>query len=72
MYVKIPYREFLKTDTIVVTTRNNLKYYISGYHHVANLHYGMMGYVGSHDCSLSESCTINKSETNGVISKTGA
>ncbi len=73
MQVKIPYREFLKTDTIVViTARNNLKYYISGYHHVASLHYGMMGYVGSHDCSLSESCTINKSETNGVISKTEA
>ncbi|MCJ8154217.1 hypothetical protein MKJ01_10645 [Chryseobacterium sp. SSA4.19] len=72
MRVKIPYREFLKTDTIVVTTPNNLKYYISGYQHVANLHYGMMGYVGSHDCSLSESCIINKSETDGVISKTHA
>lgn len=66
--VKIPFSKFLKTDTIVVTTKNNLKFHISGYHHYAGLHYGMMGYVGGHDCALSENVNINNSETNGTIS----
>ncbi|SJZ71697.1 hypothetical protein SAMN04488128_1011327 [Chitinophaga eiseniae] len=57
--VKIPYPVFLKTDTIVVTTGGALHYYISGYHHGAYLHYGMMGYVGSHDCRLAEAVVIN-------------
>ncbi|KQM50217.1 hypothetical protein [Chryseobacterium sp. Leaf201] len=69
MSVKIPYRKFLKSDTLVVTTRNHLKFYISGYHHIAGLHYSMMGYTGGYECLLSESCTINKNESNGVISK---
>jgi len=67
--VKIPFAKFLKTDTIIVTTQNNLKFYISGYNHYAGLHYGMMGYVGGYDCALSENVNINKSETNGTISK---
>lgn len=67
--IKIPFGKFLKSDTIVVTTQNNLKFYISGYHHFAGLHYGMTGYVGGHDCGLSENVNINKSETYGVISK---
>ncbi|MCD0469138.1 hypothetical protein [Flavobacterium sp. JAS] len=57
--ITIPYKEFLKTDTIVVTTQNKLHYYISGYHHYAYLHYGMAGYVGSHDCRFSENPMIN-------------
>ena len=67
--IKIPFVEFLKTDTIIITTQNNLKFYISGYHHYAGLHYGMMGYVGGYDCGLAENVNINKSETNGTISK---
>lgn len=67
--IKIPFPQFLKTDTIVVTIKNNLKFYISGYHHYAGLHYGMMGYVGEYDCGLGENVNINKSETNGVITK---
>ncbi|TDW52279.1 hypothetical protein EV144_101968 [Flavobacterium sp. 270] len=58
-HVVIPYKIFLKTDTIVVTTKNKLIYYISGYHHYAYLHYGMFGYLGSHDCRFSDNPTIN-------------
>lgn len=57
--MEMPYPVFLKTDTIVVTTETGLHFYISGYHHIAALHYGMMGYVGSHDCRLAEACVIN-------------
>lgn len=57
--IAIPYKEFLKTDTIVVTTQNKLHYYISGYHHYAYLHYGMNGYLGSHECRFSDNPTIN-------------
>ena len=57
--ITIPYKAFLKTDTIVVTTQNKLHYYISGYHHYAYLHYGMTGYVGSNDCRFSDNPTIN-------------
>jgi hypothetical protein len=57
--ITIPYKAFLKTDTIVVTTQNKLHYYISGYHHYAYLHYGMTGYVGSNDCRFSDNATIN-------------
>lgn len=57
--ITIPYKTFLKTDTIVVTTQNKLHYYISGYHHYAYLHYGMTGYVGSHDCRFYDNPSIN-------------
>ncbi|OMQ13426.1 hypothetical protein [[Flexibacter] sp. ATCC 35103] len=57
--ITIPYKEFLKTDTIVVITQNKLHYYISGYHHYAYLHYGMNGYLGSHECRFSDYTTIN-------------
>jgi len=57
--IAIPYKTFLKTDTIVVTTQNKLHYYISGYRHYAYLHYGMTGYLGSHDCRFSDNPTIN-------------
>ncbi|QJB32714.1 hypothetical protein HF324_15380 [Chitinophaga oryzae] len=57
--MKMPYPVFLKTDTIVVTTGGGLHFYLSGYHHIASLHYGMMGYVGSHDCRLADAIVIN-------------
>ncbi|MFB9079912.1 hypothetical protein ACFFLS_08475 [Flavobacterium procerum] len=57
--IAIPYKTFLKTDTIVVTTQNKLHYYISGYGHYAYLHYGMTGYLGSHDCRFNDNPTIN-------------
>lgn len=66
--VQIPYKEFYTTDTIVLTTRNGLKFYVSGYHHIANLHYGMLGYVGGYDCRLAKDCIINGNPTAGIIS----
>ncbi len=48
--ISIPFSEFLKTDTIIITTRNNLKFYISDFHHGASLHYG---------CGLNENFNIN-------------
>lgn len=57
--INIPFSDFLKTDTIIVTTQNNLKFYISDFHHGASLHYGMFGYVGGYDCSLDENFNIN-------------
>lgn len=66
--VNIPYKSFLKTDTIVVTINNKLHYYISGYHHYAYLHYGMFGYLGSHDCRFnSENCTINNQQNASAL-----
>ncbi|KFF05857.1 hypothetical protein [Flavobacterium reichenbachii] len=62
--INIPYKIFFKTDTIVVTTNNKLQYYISGYHHYAYLHYGMFGYLGSHDCRFNgENCIINNQQS---------
>ncbi|NML40876.1 hypothetical protein HHL17_27010 [Chitinophaga sp. G-6-1-13] len=67
--INIPYPVFLKTDTIVVTTEGGLHYYISGYHHYASLHYGMFGYVGSHDCRFAEECVINNEQCSGTLLK---
>lgn len=57
--MRMPYPVFMKTDTIVVTTGSGLHFYLSGYHHTASLHYGMFGYVGSHDCRLADAVVIN-------------
>ncbi|WP_343744100.1 hypothetical protein [Chitinophaga sp.] len=65
----IPYPVFLKKDTIVVSTVGGLYYYISGYHHYAYLHYGMMGYLGGHDCRFSEDCIINNAPSVGTLLK---
>lgn len=69
--IKIPYECFLKTDTIVLTTEHPLYYKIAGFHHYANLHYGMYGYLGGHDCRFSEDCTVNGRNyiSGGVIAK---
>lgn len=50
--VAVPFARFRKTDTIVVATAGRTKrfYHLAGFHHYAALHYGMMGYLGSHDC----------------------
>ncbi|MBZ4190457.1 hypothetical protein [Niabella beijingensis] len=65
--LQVPYRSFLKQDTIVLTTANGLHYFISGYHHYAYLHYGMFGYLGSHDCRFSDDCVINNSSSSGGV-----
>jgi len=68
---KIPFSEFLKTDTVVITLPNHSKYNASGFHHYPYLHYGMFGYVGSYDCRLSEYFTINGVENTNIIEKKG-
>lgn len=65
--VNIPFPEFLKSDTIVLTTRNKLKFYIAGFHHYAYLHHGMFGYLGSYDCRFAKDFTVNKLPSNGSI-----
>lgn len=54
--IPLAFASFKKTDTIVVATTGKDKpfYQISGFHHYAFLHYGMQGYVGSHDCRFAE------------------
>lgn len=65
--IAIPYKSFLKTDTIVVTTQNKLHYYISGYSHYAYLHYGMTGYLGSHDCRFNNNPSVNNEVFSSAI-----
>lgn len=69
--VKIPYNCFMKTDTIVLTTKHPLYYKIAGFHHYAYLHYGMYGYLGGHDCRFSDDCIVNGKEYThgGVMAK---
>jgi hypothetical protein len=67
--LKIPYKRFYKTDTIIVTTSNNLKFSLSGFHHEALLEYGQFENVINHQCYVSETYTINKSVTKGKISR---
>lgn len=69
--MKIPYNYFLKSDTIVVSTKYPLYYKISDYHHYAYLHYGMFGYLGNSDCRFSNNCVVNNREHtyHGVLSK---
>lgn len=67
--LKIPYKRFYKTDTIIVTTSNNLKFSLSGFHHEALLEYGQFENVINHQCYVSETYTINKTVTKGKISR---
>ena len=67
--VRTPYQRFLKTDTVVVTLRDGQRYFISGYRSETYLHYGMFGYVGSHDCRLADECFVNGRRSYGVIEK---
>ena len=54
--IAVPFGRFRKTDTIVVATAGRTKrfYQLSGFHHYAALHYGMLGYLGSHDCQFAD------------------
>ena len=63
---KIPFSNFLKTDTIIITTQNNLKFYVSDFHHSASLHYGMFGPIGEYECSLNDKFNINGSHSNCI------
>ncbi len=69
---QIPFPEFLKTDTIIIETKNNGKRYfrISGFHHYADLHYGGLGYAGSHSCRFAEDeYIVNGKKNNGYLLK---
>lgn len=69
-YTTIPFDRFMKTDTIVVETKDSLYYSISGFHHYADLHYSMFGYAGSHDCRFAdEDYIVNGKESNGRLLK---
>ncbi len=67
--VNIPYPHFLKTDTIILTTKNQLHYYISGFHHTVEAFYGMTGPVAMSDCFLAKRFTINNIENTNNVSK---
>jgi len=70
--VPLAFAGFKKTDTIVVETTGKDKrfYRISGFHHYAYLHYGMLGYLGSHDCRFNEGAyTINGRENTAILRK---
>ena len=62
----IPFSEFLKTDTIIVTIPSNLKFYISTFHHGASSHYGMFGPFGDYECGLNSDFNINGEITNCI------
>ncbi len=54
--IAVPFARFHKTDTIVVATAGRARhfYHLAGFHHYAALHYGMLGYLGSHDCRFAD------------------
>ncbi len=66
----IPVINFLKTDTILVTTKSNLHYKISNFKYVVGTYHGMFGPVGVSDCELDDnSMIINTVEHTNVVSK---
>jgi len=68
--IRIPYKEFLKTDTIVVSI-DTLNYSISDFHHGADLLYGIFGPVTVSDCFLFERFTINNQKNTKILNKNG-
>ncbi len=71
-YLVVPFKEFLKTDIIVITTKSKLQYQISNFKYVVGLNYGMLGPVAVSDCMLHDSYTINETEdTNDIIKSQG-
>jgi hypothetical protein len=66
----IPFENFKKSDSIIVETKNNIYFIISGFHHYAYLHYGMFGYLGSHDCRFADgNYIVNGKNQNGTLLK---
>lgn len=55
----IPFTNFLKTDTILVKTKNDLCYFTTGYKYRVYLGYGMYGYAGVKECRLSNEIIVN-------------
>lgn len=72
LHTEIPFVVFLKTDTIIVETKHNSKrfYQVTGFHHYAYLHYGMFGYLGSHECRLADNnYLVNGEQNDGTLLK---
>lgn len=67
--ITIPFKAFLKTDTILFITKNNLQYYISGFNFEPSLEYYGPNKVESHGCNVVNSFKINNRITNGFINK---
>lgn len=66
----IPFENFKKSDSIILETKSKIKFTISGFHHYAYLHYGMFGYVGSHDCRFDDgNYIVNGKTSNGTLLK---
>ena len=66
----IPFENFKKSDSIIVETKSKIYFTISGFHHYAYLHYGMFGYVGSHDCRFADgNYIVNGKSQNGTLLK---
>lgn len=66
----IPFKNFEKSDSIIVETKSKIQFTISGFHHYAYLHYGMFGYVGSHDCRFADgNYIVNGKTCNGTLLK---
>lgn len=66
----IPFENFKKSDNIIIETKSKIQFTISGFHHYAYLHYGMFGYVGSHDCRFAdENYIVNGKTSNGTLLK---
>lgn len=58
---KIPFKYFLKTDTIIAKT-STIFFKIPQFHHYAYLHYGNFGYLGSSDCRIEKNKKIFKAD----------
>lgn len=57
--IKIPYQNFLRKDTIVVTVKKQMKYYISNFQYRSHSLHGMMGPVAVSECELYDNFNIN-------------
>lgn len=70
LHTNIPFDSFKKSDSIIVETKTKIYFTISNFHHYANLHHGMFGYVGSHDCRFADDDYIINGELNiGILLK---
>lgn len=70
LQTNIPFENFKKSDSIIVETKSKVLFTISDFHHYAYLHYGMFGYVGSHDCRFAdESYMVNGEKSDGTLLK---
>lgn len=70
LYTNLPFNNFKNSDSIIVETKSKIQFTISGFHHYAYLHYGMFGYVGSHDCRFADqNYIVNGKTNNGTLLK---